>query len=59
MPARPRSNNAYGATERQRAEIARYTRTAEPRLRATATVELDGRRPVPELANAVEALVRG
>ena len=38
--------------------IAEYTRTVEPRLRAGATVELDGRRPVTELADVVEALVR-
>ena len=56
---RRRTNNPYGATEEQRAEIAEYTRTVEPRLRAGATVELDGRRSVSELADVVEGLVRG
>ena len=55
---RRRTNNPYGTTQRQQAEIAEYTRTVEPRLRAGATVELDGRRPVTELADVVEALVR-
>ena len=55
---RRRTNNPYGATEEQRAEIAEYARTVEPRLRAGATVELDGRRPVTELADLVEVLVR-
>jgi shikimate kinase len=54
-----RTNNPYGTTEQQRAEIAEYTRTVEPRLRAGATVELDGTRPVSELADVVDALVRG
>ena len=56
---RRRTTNPYGASEEQRAEIAEYTRTVEPRLRAGATVELDGRRPVSELADVVEGLVRG
>ena len=54
-----RTNNPYGTTEQQRSEIVEYTRSVEPRLRATATVELDGRRPVSELADVVDALVRG
>jgi len=56
---RRRTNNPYGATEEERAEIAEYTRTVEPRLRAGATVELDGQRPVSELADVVEGMVRG
>ena len=56
---RRRTNNPYGASEEQRAEIAEYTRTVEPRLRAGATVELDGRRQVSELADVVEGLVLG
>ena len=54
-----RTHNPYGTTERERAEIAEYARTVEPRLRVTATVELDGRRPVSELADVVDALMRG
>jgi shikimate kinase len=56
---RRRTNNPYGASEEQRAEIAEYTRTVEPRLRAGATVQLDGRRPVSELADVLDGLVRG
>ena len=56
---RRRTNNPYGATEEHRAAIAEYTRTVEPRLRAGATVELDGQRPVSELADLVEGMVQG
>lgn len=53
-----RRANPYGRTPEQRAEIAGYVRTVEPLLRRGATVELDGRRPVAELADTVEGLVR-
>lgn len=53
-----RRTNPYGRTPEQRAEIARYVRTVEPLLRRGATVELDGRRKVSELADVVEDLVR-
>ncbi|MCU7730764.1 AAA family ATPase [Actinoplanes sp. KI2] len=52
-----RSNNPYGKTAEQRAEIERYLHEVEPLLRRGATVELDGRRPVGELADAVERLL--
>jgi shikimate kinase len=51
-----RPDNPYGKTEHQRQEIARYTAEVEPLLRRGATAELDGRRPVGELADAVEGL---
>jgi shikimate kinase len=54
-----RRTNPYGRTPEQRAEIAEYARTVEPLLRRGATTELDGRRPVAELADIVEKLVRG
>jgi dephospho-CoA kinase len=54
-----RTNNPYGRTAEQRAEIERYVRTVEPLLRRGATLELDGRRPLAELADAGEALVLG
>jgi hypothetical protein len=54
---RLRTNNPYGGTEEQRAEIGHLTRTVEPLLRNGATLELDGRRPVCELADAVERLL--
>jgi shikimate kinase len=52
-----RSNNPYGKTAAQRTEIAQYVSRIEPLLRGGATVELDGRRPVAELADAVEDLL--
>jgi shikimate kinase len=50
--------NPYGRTPEQRAETAEYVRTVEPLLRQGATVELDGRQKVSELADAIEKLVR-
>jgi len=52
-----RTNNPYGRTSEQRAEIARYVDTVEPLLRRGATLELDGRRPASELADVIEGLV--
>lgn len=54
---RDRTNNRYGKSTAERAEIARYVETIEPPLRRGATVELDGQRRVVELADAVERLV--
>ncbi|MEV4282656.1 AAA family ATPase [Actinoplanes xinjiangensis] len=48
--------NPYGRTPEQRAAIVEYTRTVEPLLRRGATVELDGRRAVSDLADAVQRL---
>lgn len=53
---RTRTNNPYGRATAEQDEIRRYTRDIEPLLRRTATVELDGRLPVTDLADAVEAL---
>jgi shikimate kinase len=52
-----RSNNSYGKTAAQQAEIERYMEEVEPLLRNGATVELDGRRPTEELADSVERLL--
>jgi shikimate kinase len=54
---RGRTNNPYGKSPEEQAEIAHYLRTVEPLLRSGATVELDGQRPVGELADAIERLV--
>ncbi|KQT01433.1 AAA family ATPase [Cellulomonas sp. Leaf395] len=54
-----RTGNPYGSSPADRAEIAGYLATVEPLLRRSATVELDGRRPVSELADAVEELILG
>lgn len=51
-----RRNNPYGRTAEQQADVRRYVRGVEPLLRRGATVELDGRRPVAELADVVESL---
>ena len=58
-PARvsTRTNNPYGKTIEQWVEIAGYVQTVEPILRRT--LELDGQRPVSELADAIERLVTG
>lgn len=53
---RTRTTNPYGRDPREQDDIRRYVREVEPLLRAAATLELDGRRPVAELADAVEAL---
>jgi shikimate kinase len=52
-----RTNNLYGTTPEQRAEIAHYLDTVEPLLRRGATLELDGQRPASKLADAIEDLV--
>ncbi|TDZ99016.1 shikimate kinase [Mycobacteroides salmoniphilum] len=54
-----RTNNPYGWTDTERAQIARYSEEVEPLLRRSATVELDGRLPVAELAECVGALAVG
>lgn len=51
-----RSNNPYGKTAQHHEEIARYMGEVEPLLRRGATIELDGQRPVGELADMVEEL---
>ena len=52
-----RTNNPYGGSPEQQDEIRRYVAEVEPLLREGATVELDGRRPVGELADAISALM--
>lgn len=56
---RTRTTNPYGGTAGQRAEIARHHAEVEPLLRRGASVVLDGRRPVAELADVVEVLLGG
>jgi shikimate kinase len=52
-----RTNNPYGRTAADRAEIAGYLETVEPLLRRGATLELDARLPVTSLADTVESLL--
>jgi len=54
-----RTGNDYGKAPHERAEIRRHTAEVEPLLRASADLELDGRRPVAELADVVERLLAG
>lgn len=51
-----RSNNPYGRSSDQQNEIRRNVADVEPLLRQGADVELDGRDPVAELADAVTRL---
>jgi shikimate kinase len=51
-----RANNPYGKRAAERAEIERHLVEVEPLLRRGATLELDGRRPPAELADAVGKL---
>lgn len=54
---RTRTNNPYGHTEARQDEIRRYVREVEPLFRNSATMELNGRLSIAELANAVETLL--
>ncbi|WP_315280316.1 AAA family ATPase [Kocuria carniphila] len=56
---RTRSNNPYGQSASQQAEIRHYVETVEPLLRRGATVELDGTRTPQDLADEVEQLIDG
>lgn len=53
-----RTDNPYGRSAADRAEIRRLTAEVEPLLRQTADLELDGREPVDVLADIVETLIR-
>jgi dephospho-CoA kinase len=55
---RLRTNNPYGKSVDQQAEIVRFTRTVEPLLRKGSTLELDARRSAAELADAIEQLLK-
>jgi hypothetical protein len=51
-----RANNPYGKSSGEQAEIMGYLQSVEPLLRRGATLELDARLPVAELANVLERL---
>jgi shikimate kinase len=55
---RSRTNNPYGRTAEDQMEIRGHVETVEPLLRRGATLELDGTRPVPDLADILERLIR-
>lgn len=52
-----RTNNSYGSSGADQSEIRQHVLDVEPLLRSGATLELDGRRPVPDLADEVERLI--
>jgi shikimate kinase len=52
-----RTNNPYGRSPEDQAQIARYVADVEPLIRCGASVELDARRPVTELARDVTRLL--
>ena len=52
-----RTNNPYGRSREDRVEIARYVAEVEPLIRRGASIELDARRPVGELAREVTRLL--
>lgn len=52
-----RTNNPYGSSADQQAEIRGYFTEVEPLLRRGASIELDGQRPIAELADAIEGLM--
>ena len=54
-----RTDNPYGNSEADQSAIRQHVLEVEPLLRNGATLELDGCRPIPELADAVENLITG
>jgi shikimate kinase len=56
---RVRTGNPYGRSPEEQRDVRRYVQEVEPLLRATATVEIDARRPLPEIVDLAEALLRG
>ncbi|BCW65518.1 hypothetical protein NicSoilB4_02810 [Arthrobacter sp. NicSoilB4] len=54
-----RADNPYGNSEDDQTAIRQYVLDVEPLLRKGATHELDGRRPVTDLADEVAHLVSG
>jgi dephospho-CoA kinase len=51
-----RTTNPYGQRPDEQAEILRYLDEVEPRLRATATVEIDATAPIEQVVAQLEAL---
>jgi len=51
-----RSTNPYGKSIKERREILRYLSEIEPRLRATATVEIDATAPLIDVVDQLQRL---
>ena len=56
---RRRTDNPYGTSSEQQAEIRRYVDEVEPLLRRGANLELGGHLPVSQLADMVDRLISG
>lgn len=54
---RTRTTNTYGRTAQDQRQIRGYVETVEPLLRRGASLELDGTRPVGDLADSLERLL--
>jgi shikimate kinase len=52
-----RTNNPYGNAKTEQSLIRQHVLEVEPLIRRSASLELDGRRPVSELADEVERLL--
>jgi shikimate kinase len=55
---RARTNNPYGKSTEQQADITRYVAEVEPLISRTATLELDGLQAISVLADRVESCLR-
>jgi len=51
-----RSTNPYGKSDEERQEIVRYLTEIEPRLRATATIEIDATAPLYDVVDQLQRL---
>jgi dephospho-CoA kinase len=51
-----RSTNPYGKSNEERREILRYLSEIEPRLRATATIEIDATAPLIDVVDQLQRL---
>jgi hypothetical protein len=51
-----RSSNPYGKQPHERALILQHLAEVEPRLRASATIEIDATAPLPQVAQQLESL---
>jgi len=56
---RSRTNNPYGRTATEQAEIGQYVQDVEPLLRVGASLELDARLSTAHLADVIEELIAG
>jgi len=53
-----RTNNPYGKTAAQQADITSFVAEVEPQILRSATLELDGLQPIATLADRVEQCLR-